>query len=102
MSAQFDDGSWQREAFEYDWRVWPVEEMLEVLSEAGFAWTGVCVDDVGAEGYSHVFNPLVGHHAFQQAVQDEDFYSCYIVSCKSTPQTVRPTDHEKGSTDFTA
>lgn len=33
----FDDGSEMRKAFTYDWRLWTVPELREVLAEAGFS-----------------------------------------------------------------
>jgi hypothetical protein len=50
---RFPDGSRLREAFSYDWRLWTLPEIREVLAEAGFAgsivyWQGW--DDDAAEG----------------------------------------------------
>eukprot|EP01045_Picozoa_sp_COSAG04_P024492 COSAG04_NODE_3063_length_3213_cov_2.861316_4_plen_65_part_00 len=43
VSFKFDDGSWMKHAFVYDWRVWPVSEMRSVMAEAGFSRSVVCV-----------------------------------------------------------
>ena len=33
----FDDGSRMERAFEYDWRLWSIPEVTELLYEAGFS-----------------------------------------------------------------
>lgn len=33
---RLDDGRWLRKAFTYDWRLWSIPEVRELLSEAGF------------------------------------------------------------------
>jgi hypothetical protein len=68
-----------RHAFVYDWRVWPVAEMREVMLEAGFKRTAVCIDSVDELGYSHNFEPLFTQEEFDKAIVGEEFYSCYIV-----------------------
>ena len=68
-----------RHAFVYDWRVWPVAEMRELMLEAGFACTAVCIDTVDEIGYSHKFEPLFTQEEFDEAIVGEEFYSCYII-----------------------
>lgn len=79
VSFKFEDGSWMRHAFVYDWRVWPVDEMRAAMVEAGFARTAVCVDTVDETGYSHQFTPLVTPEEFDREVEGMEFWSCYIV-----------------------
>ena len=57
-----------RHAFVYDWRVWPVAEMRELMLEAGFACTAVCIDTVDEIGYSHKFEPLFTQEEFDEAI----------------------------------
>jgi len=104
VSFKFDDGSWMKHAFVYDWRVWPVAEMRSVMAsptlisgrerpfgsgrepsvgpqaEAGFSRTVVCVDDTDESGYSHNFAPLATQEEFEARIDGEEFYSCYIVA----------------------
>jgi hypothetical protein len=40
----FSDGTWMRHAFRYDWRLWTLPEIQEVLLEAGFRRTEVLVE----------------------------------------------------------
>ena len=48
---KFDDGSRIKRAFTYDWRVWTLPELKEILSEAGFKpyiyWEGTGDDGEG-------------------------------------------------------
>jgi len=48
---KFDDGSKIRKAFTYDWRVWTLPELTEMLAEAGFKpavyWEGTADDGDG-------------------------------------------------------
>lgn len=41
---RFQDGSALNKAFTYDWRLWTIVEMRELLTEAGFADVGVCFE----------------------------------------------------------
>ena len=38
---KFNDGSRMKNAFSYDWRLWTIPEIREILGEAGFIRTGV-------------------------------------------------------------
>lgn len=58
ISFTFPDGSRLRRAFEYDWRLWTLPEIREILAEAGFRrvtvyWEG----DDGKGGGDGVFTP---------------------------------------------
>lgn len=48
---KFNDGSKIKRAFSYDWRVWTLPELKEILSEAGFSphiyWEGTDKDGDG-------------------------------------------------------
>jgi hypothetical protein len=44
---EFPDGSALRRAFSYDWRIWSIPELREILADAGFSrtevyWEGTC------------------------------------------------------------
>ncbi|MBT8130869.1 MAG: class I SAM-dependent methyltransferase [Gammaproteobacteria bacterium] len=52
----FPDGSKMRKAFEYDWRLWTLPEIRELLQEAGFSkstvyWEGFDEDGEGNDDY---------------------------------------------------
>ena len=77
---EFKDGTKKRNAFKYDWRLWTLPELRELLAEAGFGsttiyWEGDELDDDGeptGEG-NGVFKPAKRGHA-------DDAFICYIVS----------------------
>jgi hypothetical protein len=48
---RFADGSRLRRAFTYDWRLWTVPELKEVLAEAGFDEVAVYLESVGKDGW---------------------------------------------------
>lgn len=73
----FPDGTRLKRAFRYDWRVWTLPEIRDLLAEAGFAdvsvyWEG----DDGKGGGNGIFRPT------QRGDACESFI-CYIVAAKS-------------------
>jgi len=70
---EFSDGSEMRRAFRYDWRLWSIPEIRELLQEAGFArsqvyWEGT--DSKTGEG-NDVFSP-------RERALDDPAWICYI------------------------
>jgi hypothetical protein len=70
---QFPDGSRMKRAFRYDWRLWSIPEIRELLQEAGFArsevyWEGT--DRETGEG-NDVFSP-------REQAPDDPAWICYI------------------------
>jgi hypothetical protein len=45
----FKDGSLLRDAFTYDWRMWSIPELRELLAEAGFAFSEVYWEDADGD-----------------------------------------------------
>lgn len=73
---QFPDRSEMRDAFIYDWRLWTIPELREVLREAGFKsadayWEGVDEDGEGDGEFTKV------EHA-----ENEDAWIAYVVGVK--------------------
>ena len=73
----FDDGTRMRRAFSYDWRLWSLPEIQDLLSEAGFRmvevyWEGTDHSDGGGNG------------VFRRSTRGDDSRSwiCYIVAVK--------------------
>lgn len=63
---EFPDGSKLRRAFTYEWRLWTIPEIRELLEEAGFSKTTVYWEDGDARGNgTGVFRPKA--HADQEA-----------------------------------
>lgn len=54
---RFRDGTMRRRAFTYDWRLWTIPEVRELLAEAGFTWSRVYWEgtDRGTGGGNGVF-----------------------------------------------
>ena len=63
---EFPDGTKIRRAFTYEWRLWTLPEIREVLHEAGFRSTTVYWEDADANGHgTSTFRPR--EHAAEEA-----------------------------------
>ncbi|MGE0430655.1 MAG: class I SAM-dependent methyltransferase [Planctomycetota bacterium] len=69
----FEDGSEWRKAFTYDWRLWTIAEIREVLMEAGFASTEVYWEGSNSKGEGN------GVFSKKEKVENEDAWVTYIV-----------------------
>lgn len=78
---EFPDGSRMEKAFTYDWRLWSIQEMRELLEEAGFSkvriyWEryeeGDDDDDEYMEG--------TGEYYEVTDVENQESWMCYIVA----------------------
>ena len=74
---RFKDKSWMKKAFTYDWRMWTLPELQEILKEAGFSkvqvyWEGT--DEETGEGNGEYFPTNEG--------EDDPSWIVYIVSEK--------------------
>jgi hypothetical protein len=76
---RFPDGSEQRKAFTYDWRLWTLPELRELLAEAGFAHVEVLWEDEDEEGEGNgVFRP-------RARVRNDPGYNAYLVASVRRP-----------------
>lgn len=50
IDFRFPDGSRLKRAFTYDWRLWSLPELQEILAEAGFARSSVWWEGTGEDG----------------------------------------------------
>ena len=73
----FDDGQVMRNAFRYDWRLWTLPEIVELMREAGFAHAEVWCDQYDAkEGTSDgVYRPL-------EKMNEREDWVAYIIGVK--------------------
>lgn len=71
---EFRDGSKLRKAFKYEWRLWTLPEIRELLAEAGFSKTTVYWEDGDQKGNgTGVFRP-------RKAVAQEAAWVAYVVA----------------------
>jgi cyclopropane fatty-acyl-phospholipid synthase-like methyltransferase len=71
---EFKDGSKLRKAFTYDWRMWMIPEIRELMAEAGFSKSTVHWEGADADGEgSGVFRP-------KDQVDNEAAWVAYIVA----------------------
>jgi hypothetical protein len=58
IDFRFPDGSKIDKAFSYDWRLWSLPELKELLAEAGFSRTTVWWEGTSKEGGGNgIFTP---------------------------------------------
>ncbi|MEM8756952.1 MAG: class I SAM-dependent methyltransferase [Planctomycetota bacterium] len=83
---KFPDGSQIRDAFTYNWRLWSLPEIRELLTEAGFAdvgvyWEGTDPDD--DEAGNGEFRPVLEGDA-------DPAFICYLVAQKQKLGEIEP------------
>jgi SAM-dependent methyltransferase len=70
----FQDGTKMRKAFSYDWRFWSLQELKELLLEAGFSEVEVYWEDADEDGNGNgVYRP-------RRVVQNEAGWIAYLVA----------------------
>jgi cyclopropane fatty-acyl-phospholipid synthase-like methyltransferase len=72
---EFRDGSRIRRAFRYDWRLWTVPEIRELLAEAGFSRS-----EVYWEGTDHATGDANGIFHPRERAPDDPAWICYIAA----------------------
>lgn len=71
---RFKDGTRLERAFTYDWRLWSLPEISELLAEAGFASVSVYWD-VASEGEDEDYQP-------RRSADNQPGWLAYLVACK--------------------
>ena len=73
---KFPDGSSLKKAFSYDWRLWTLPELSEILAEAGFARSATYWQGSDEDGEANgVFTPTLQGEA-------DDAWIAYLVAEK--------------------
>ena len=72
---EFPDGSTIRKAFTYEWRLWSIPELREILTEAGFSET-----EVYWEGTDRKTNEPNGVYRKVESAPDDPAWVSYIVA----------------------
>ncbi len=76
---RFDDGSELKKAFTYEWRLWTIPELRELLEEAGFRHIECLWEDEGEDGEGNgVFRP-------RKKVGNDPGYNAYLVASLTEP-----------------
>ena len=75
---EFDDGSAIRNAFEYDWRLWSIPELRDLLAECGFGETTVYW-----EGTEKKTNEPNGVYRPRKHAEDDPAWVAYITAKRS-------------------
>ncbi len=73
---RFPDGSEMKKAFSYDWRIWGLAEMRDVLSEAGFARSEVYWEGTDKDGDGN------GVFTRRERAENTDAWIAYVVATK--------------------
>ncbi len=79
----FDDGSELRKAFTYDWRLWSIAEVREVMEEAGFSQVRVYWEEVEDEEDSDEDSDVLGgsgEYVEVTEVENQESWLVYIAA----------------------
>jgi len=74
---RFPDGSEMSRAFRYDWRLWGLAEMRDVLREAGFARSEVYWEGTDGEGEGN------GVFTHREKAENTEAWIAYVVAVKA-------------------
>ena len=74
IGFKFRDGSRRERAFSYDWRLWTLPELQELLLEAGFAST-----EVYMEGWDDDANEADGNFRRRKFFENQEGWISYVV-----------------------
>lgn len=76
ISFEFPDGSRMRRAFTYDWRLWSIPELRELLEEVGFASVTIYWEDVDENGDG------TGEFRATDEEENQESWLVYVVAAK--------------------
>ena len=73
---EFPDGSKLRRAFSYDWRLWTIREVREVLAEAGFSTSEAYWEGSTPSGEGN------GVYTRRESAENEASWLVYVVGVR--------------------
>ena len=73
---RFRDGSRMQRAFRYDWRLWTIQEVRELLAEAGFSASEAYWEGTGSDGEGN------GIYTKRDSAENEDSWLAYVVGVR--------------------
>jgi SAM-dependent methyltransferase len=76
ISFEFPDGSRMRRAFTYDWRLWTIPELRELLEEAGFDSVTIYWENVDEDGDG------TGEFRATEDEENQESWLVYVVAAK--------------------
>jgi len=76
---RFRDGSELKRAFTYDWRLWTIPELRELLGEAGFGHVEVLWEDEDEDGDG------TGTYRPRKRVENDPGFNAYLLASVDTP-----------------
>lgn len=77
---QFPDGSRLERAFTYDWRLWTLPELREVLAEAGFSASHVFWEEFEDADDDDEYMDSTGRYYETEEVENQESWICYLVA----------------------
>lgn len=79
---RFRDGTALEKAFTYDWRLWTIPEIAELLAEAGFAHVEVLWEDEDEDGQGN------GRYRRRVRVGNDPGYNAYLMASVEVPPRI--------------
>ncbi len=77
---RFPDGSEMKRAFSYEWRLWGMAEMRDVLADAGFARSEVYWEGTDKKGEGN------GVFTLREKADNSEAWIAYVVAAKDSPK----------------
>ena len=79
---EFPDGSRMEKAFTYDWRLWSLQELKELLEEAGFSKVRIFWEEFEEDDDDDEFMEGTGEFYEVTEVENQESWQAYIVAEK--------------------
>lgn len=77
---EFPDGSRMERAFTYDWRLWTLPELREILAEAGFSAVHVFWEEFEDSDDDDEYLESTGRYYETEEVENQESWICYLMA----------------------